>query len=53
MADLSTESVGNHKEEEDTNNDWWKLQKADLNVSNDQFGVGNDKTDQDYKADTN
>ena len=53
VADLSAESVGNHKKEEDTNNGWWKLQKADLNVSNYQFGVGNDKTDEDDKADTN
>ena len=53
VADLSTESVSNDKEKENTNNGWWKLQKTDLNVSNDQFGVGNDKTDKDYKADAN
>ncbi len=53
VADLSAESVGNNKEKENANNGWWQLQKTDLNVSNDQFGVGNDKTDEDDKADTN
>ena len=50
---ICCESDNNDKEKENTNNGWWKLQKTDLNVSNDQFGVGNDKTDKDYKADAN